>query len=141
MQLFGPGNAKPPYISIIYELYVHSLELALSCVGGGMTGVSAVWEMKPQMSPVSQFWISLRSGCCRACSVLCPWPACAKLCLGSTLPEKYFSQDVNVPVGFPSLFVGMTPQRFCLTESAFFFFLISSPFLNVIPLSWFHTFK
>lgn len=123
-------------LSIIYELYIHNLEAALSCLASGMAGVSAGWEMKPQMFPV--FWVSQSSVGFRSCRA-CRSPMCAKLLLGSVLSEEHCSWSVNVPVGFPSLFTGVTPQRFCLPESASFF--LSSLFLSVTPLSSFHTYK
>lgn len=59
--VFGAWECILPYVSLIYELWVHSLDLALS---SGMTGVSASGRWTPQTSPALQFWIGLRS-CCR----------------------------------------------------------------------------
>lgn len=98
------------------------------CMGGGLAGVSAGWEMKPKMFPAFPFWVSLRSVCFISCSAY-PWPVCARLFLASTLSEKHFSQDVNVPGGFPSFFIGMTTQRLCFSERDFF---LSSPFSNAL---------
>lgn len=128
----GAWESKPPYVYPLYMNYTFrtwSLH-PLARVGGGMAGVSPGWEMEPKMFPAFPSWVSLRSVWFKSCN---PWPACAKLFLGSMLSGKYFNQDVNVPVGFPSLFIGMAPQRFCLSESGGFF--LSSPFLNVTPLS------